>query len=325
MASNKIFKLDFSSNLNKLFTINRGIYCIRNITNGKMYFGHSTNLKKRLYEHSRVLKLNEHPNIYLQRSFNKNGGNNFKIYCCEFNVTKAVLRIIEDYYVKKFGHFNLTEPLCEGEKFKKVYREPKENIKLYRYNFDGALENIYTGKSIKHIVTDNFNCSVNQYANICYSIKNIVSTDGYYYATRPLNKNDIGIKFVTQYTRTGKFIKNWNIPVCEIAEIIKETKVGIYGCLMKTSTNLNGKYLWQYRFPKFDEQILNKDIDVIDFTKDFKHPCRIIGYYENNQLIDTWAANLSIISNYYNISYNTLQNSLKEKYSNLSFKTIKLL
>lgn len=46
-------------------------YIIRNLVNGKFYFGSTSNAKKRKYDHFYNLKHNIHDNIYLQRSFNK--------------------------------------------------------------------------------------------------------------------------------------------------------------------------------------------------------------------------------------------------------------
>lgn len=55
-----------------------GIYKITNTINNKSYFGQSIDCKKRLQEHRRKLKYNKHENQYLQNSYNKYGGNNFK-------------------------------------------------------------------------------------------------------------------------------------------------------------------------------------------------------------------------------------------------------
>jgi group I intron endonuclease len=49
-----------------------GIYSIVNLKNNKFYIGSSKNVYKRTkYEHKRFLELNKHPNIHLQRAFNK--------------------------------------------------------------------------------------------------------------------------------------------------------------------------------------------------------------------------------------------------------------
>jgi len=57
-----------------------GIYIIRNLENGKVYIGQSTDLMRRLREHKRMLKKGEHPNTLLQRSYNAHDGRfSFKV------------------------------------------------------------------------------------------------------------------------------------------------------------------------------------------------------------------------------------------------------
>lgn len=57
-----------------------GIYIIRNLENGKVYIGQSTDLMRRLREHKRMLKKGEHPNVLLQRSYNAHDGRfSFKV------------------------------------------------------------------------------------------------------------------------------------------------------------------------------------------------------------------------------------------------------
>ena len=51
----------------------QGIYCIENKINGKKYYGSAMNVEKRFSRHKSALKHNDHHNIYLQRSYNKNG------------------------------------------------------------------------------------------------------------------------------------------------------------------------------------------------------------------------------------------------------------
>jgi len=65
--------------------LNCGIYQIRNIITNVCYGGQSARLKIRPCEHWSKLKNNKHKNLYLQRSYNKHGKDNFVfeilIYC----------------------------------------------------------------------------------------------------------------------------------------------------------------------------------------------------------------------------------------------------
>ena len=56
-----------------------GIYRILNTINNKFYIGSSVNLRKRLYEHRRLLRLGKHENYHLQNAFTKYGEENFQV------------------------------------------------------------------------------------------------------------------------------------------------------------------------------------------------------------------------------------------------------
>jgi len=60
-----------------LYEKKSGIYCIRNLINGKRYIGQASVLINRKYYHFSELKRNCHHNKYLQRSYNKYGVENF--------------------------------------------------------------------------------------------------------------------------------------------------------------------------------------------------------------------------------------------------------
>jgi hypothetical protein len=68
--------------------MNIGIYKILNKSNNKVYIGSSIVLNKRKYKHFWMLRKDIHPNIYLQKSYNKNGVEMFEfeiIELCEEN------------------------------------------------------------------------------------------------------------------------------------------------------------------------------------------------------------------------------------------------
>lgn len=57
--------------------LNTGIYEIRNIKNGRRYVGSAVNVSKRWREHLRQLETGKHHSRFMQRCWNKNGGENF--------------------------------------------------------------------------------------------------------------------------------------------------------------------------------------------------------------------------------------------------------
>ena len=54
-----------------------GIYKIVNNQTNQCYVGQSTRVKKRIKEHFRLLRLNKHPNLHLQNSYNEYGAESF--------------------------------------------------------------------------------------------------------------------------------------------------------------------------------------------------------------------------------------------------------
>jgi group I intron endonuclease len=54
-----------------------GIYKLVNKATGQCYVGQSQRVRKRIKEHFRLLRLYKHPNLHLQRAYNKYGAENF--------------------------------------------------------------------------------------------------------------------------------------------------------------------------------------------------------------------------------------------------------
>lgn len=66
-------------------TLKPGVYRITNLRNGKFYIGSSTiNVHQRWNDHKSQLKKGIHPNIHLQRSYNKHGFEAFKMDVLEY-------------------------------------------------------------------------------------------------------------------------------------------------------------------------------------------------------------------------------------------------
>jgi group I intron endonuclease len=77
-----------------------GIYKILNKANGKYYVGSSIDLNKRWSSHKKSLIRNKHPNIHLQRAWNKYGMDNFEFgileYVNENDLLKHEQKYLED-------------------------------------------------------------------------------------------------------------------------------------------------------------------------------------------------------------------------------------
>lgn len=76
-----------------------GVYRIANVVDGKVYFGSSHNIKKRLAHHKCLLLTGEHDNKHLQASFTKYGLTNFKfevvLYCSKADCLFYEQRILK--------------------------------------------------------------------------------------------------------------------------------------------------------------------------------------------------------------------------------------
>lgn len=91
-----------------------GIYAIVNKCNNKIYIGQSKSVKQRIARHKSELKHNCHRNLYLQREYNKYGGD-----CFEFNILEFcgenMLTPREKWYISKYqsnnynNGFNMTD------------------------------------------------------------------------------------------------------------------------------------------------------------------------------------------------------------------------
>ena len=82
--------------------VNKGIYQIRNVINGKVYIGSTIrNFKVRWKEHRSELRSNRHHSRHLQNAWNKYGESNFSFEIVEYvtnNITERVLLNKEQSY-----------------------------------------------------------------------------------------------------------------------------------------------------------------------------------------------------------------------------------
>lgn len=79
------------------------IYKIENLVNGKVYVGQTSNFKARRRNHCNLLIRGSHYNRHLQKSWNKYGKSNFKIYILEQgNYSPQELDALEIKYIEKF-------------------------------------------------------------------------------------------------------------------------------------------------------------------------------------------------------------------------------
>lgn len=78
-----------------------GIYCIENTVNGKKYIGLSRDIKRRWTEHKSQLTNHTHVNPYLQKAWDKHGGNVFEFKIIEL-CSENQLSERERYYIQSY-------------------------------------------------------------------------------------------------------------------------------------------------------------------------------------------------------------------------------
>ena len=106
-----------------------GIYRIKNLVNGKCYYGSSKQIEKRFDRHKRGLKNNIHINCVLQRALDKYGENNFIFEIVEECNISVLLETEQKYLdlrpeynigIKSSGGDNLTKNPNKDEIVKKI-------------------------------------------------------------------------------------------------------------------------------------------------------------------------------------------------------------
>lgn len=116
-----------------------GIYKITNIANGKIYIGKASYYKSRKRSHESSLKRGVHPNVHLQRAWDKYGGDNFIINLIE-ECDRERLTIRENYWMNFYESFN----------YKKGYNQslPSESNLSYRHSKKSR--NMMSNSAIKY-------------------------------------------------------------------------------------------------------------------------------------------------------------------------------
>lgn len=116
----------------KNFKKESGIYSIRNLINNKCYIGQAKKVYNRLINHKSELLNNKHENTHLQRSFNKNGSNNFDFkvleYCDIKNLTER-----EKYFISIEKECYNIRDACDSvihPKRKPITEETRNKLKL---------------------------------------------------------------------------------------------------------------------------------------------------------------------------------------------------
>lgn len=84
-----------------------GVYMIRNLVNGKRYFGSSRNCLSRLNGHRGGLRRGDHINIALTQEWNEYGQDAFEFILIEETATLGEARRLENELIGRYQTFDL--------------------------------------------------------------------------------------------------------------------------------------------------------------------------------------------------------------------------
>lgn len=138
--------------------MSRGVYCIKNCVDGKVYIGSTIDFSAREHSHFSHLRCGWHRNARLQHAFNKYGESSFKFHVLE-ECTSCVLYVREQYWIDRFDAtdktkgYNSKTPRNKG-KLRSVVTKEKISASLRgRKRPENA--NQKTSKSLKQFYRDN--------------------------------------------------------------------------------------------------------------------------------------------------------------------------
>lgn len=114
-----------------------GIYRIKNLINGKCYYGSSKKIKKRWKTHLNQLRNKKHINCILQNAWNKYGENNFIFEIVEECELEKLFEV-EQKYIDTCGDYNIGIKASGGDNISKnpnkdlIVENIKKGSKIWR-------------------------------------------------------------------------------------------------------------------------------------------------------------------------------------------------
>ncbi len=194
-----------------------GIYKIVNKVNGKYYIGSSNDIDGRWREHINDLKANRHHNVYLQRSWNKYGGQSFEFLLLELISPSELLRREQEYLDVEEARqvkrqcYNLKFVAGPGGRFSEETRQKLSESKMGKKNpnYGKAIPTeVKTKMSLSHLGSRNGRCDKTIYRMIHEKSGNIF--EGTRYDFRTKYKIDRSMVYDLIH-RNCKVVRGWKL------------------------------------------------------------------------------------------------------------------
>ena len=203
-----------------------GVYQIRNLSDGKVYVGSGVDIRCRQWQHFTALMKGIHPNILLQRVWNRYGGDNF-----EFEIIEHVEFIEEKYTFKK--------KLLEREQY---FMDIKKSAdRKYGYNIC---------KIAGSTLGIRFNLPNKRKSSKCSDETKKKISDG----RKGINNWNFGklsrnAKSIVQCDLDGKELRKWDSIYLALCEFGFEHKSRVIRCCKGKLESAFG-FKWRYQDPK---------------------------------------------------------------------------
>lgn len=256
------------------------IYKIECLVNRKVYIGQTKNKTKRIQEHKRTLKNNEHYSYHLQRAWNKYGKNNFKFSIIE-ECSKENVDERERYWIR---HYKSNNPQygynqeSGGSKNKEHSEESKNKmreyaLKIHRWqgknnpNYGGAMwddeRREYYRKINKAMWTPEKRKAKSEKMKEVYNLDNALETVR---------------RKVVKLSLNGEYINTYNSVIDAARSIGKSSSAHICDCCRRNRRSALGfvwVYLDDYESGNYvvnpSALELNKRMKIVKLTMDNKY------------------------------------------------------
>lgn len=269
-----------------------GIYCIKNLVNGKVYIGSRSRkkggIKHRWADHVFGLSSNSHGNDHLQNSWNKYGPQNFQFSVIEkieddySEQTSLHIKKREEYYFEYFnvfkngynmdrsakgGGYRMTEKLIEQGKSKQLNISQFTEIKTLLTTTDMPLQEISKKVGVKRgVVKSIYNrtflvedCKDLVFQKRGPNISKITSEQWKEIEEQYKNRSsldELGRQYNVGPDSLKKYLKQYGVEIIRNVHRLQINEIAVY------QYDLSGKYIQKYDSTKKAAESLGITTDI---------------------------------------------------------------